>query len=60
MVEINHSLEWAKVQIDLEKPAKKLKKYSNDMLRISTNIGDMVKLLSEEEIENIYSELVNQ
>jgi hypothetical protein len=50
MTEINHSLEWAQIQIDLERPAKKLKRYSNDMLQISTNIGRLVKNLSEEEI----------
>jgi len=50
MTEINHSLEWAQIQIDLERPAKKLKRYSNDMLQISTNIGRLVKQLSEEEI----------
>jgi hypothetical protein len=50
MTKINHSLEWAQIQIDLERPAKKLKRYSNDMLQISTNIGRLVKQLSEEEI----------
>ena len=50
MTEITHSLEWAQIQIDLERPAKKLKRYSNDMLQISTNIGRLVKQLSEEEI----------
>ena len=50
MTEINHSLDWAEVQIALERPAKKLKRYSNDMLQISTNIGRLVKQLSEEEI----------
>ena len=50
MTEINHSLEWTEVQIALERPAKKLKRYSNEMLQISTNIGRLVKQLSEEEI----------
>jgi hypothetical protein len=50
MTEINHSLEWAQVQIALEAPAKKLKRYSGDMLQISNNIGRLVKQLSEEEI----------
>lgn len=50
MAEINHSLEWAKVQIALEAPAKKLKRYSSDMLQISNNIGRLIKILSEEEI----------
>ncbi len=50
MTEINHSLEWAQIQIDLERPAKKLKRYSNEMLQISSNIGRLVKNLSEEEI----------
>ena len=50
MAEIRTSLEWAKVQIALEAPVRRLNKYSGEMLRISNNIGDMVKLLSEEEI----------
>ena len=50
MTEITHSLEWAQIQIDLERPAKKLKRYSNDMLQISTNISRLIKQLSEEEI----------
>ena len=50
MVTINQSLDWTKVQIALEQPAKKLKRYSSDMLLISNNIGNLVKTLSEEEI----------
>lgn len=50
MTEINHSLEWAQIQIELEQLAKKLKRYSSDMLLISNNIGNLVKTLSEEEI----------
>ena len=50
MAEITTSLDWAEVQIALEAPVRKLNKYSGEMLRISNNIGDMVKLLSEEEI----------
>jgi hypothetical protein len=50
MTEINHSLEWAKVQIALDAPAHKMKRYTNDMLKMSNAIGAMVKKLSEEEI----------
>jgi hypothetical protein len=50
MTEINHSLEWAAVSIQLESAAKKMKRYGPEMLKISSNIGDMVKKLSEEEI----------
>lgn len=50
MITINQSLDWAKAQIELEGPAKKLKRYSADMLLISNNIGNLVKTLSEEEI----------
>lgn len=50
MVEINQSLDWAEVQIALEAPAHKMKRYTNDMLKMSDAIGHMVKKLSEEEI----------
>lgn len=50
MAEINTSLDWAKVQIALEAPVRRMNKYSGEMLQISTNIGKMVKELSEEEI----------
>jgi predicted nucleic acid-binding Zn-ribbon protein len=50
MSEITNSLEWAGVQIKLEHSAKQMKRYSNEMLRMSSNIGTMVKALSEEEI----------
>ena len=50
MAEINHSLEWAEVSIQLENAAKRMKRYGPEMLKISSNIGDMVKKLSEEEI----------
>ena len=50
MAEIRTSLDWAKVQIALESPVRRLNKYSDEMLQISTNIGHMVKQLSEEEI----------
>jgi len=50
MAEIRTSLDWARVQIALEAPARRLNKYSDEMLQISTNIGLMVKQLSEEEI----------
>ena len=50
MAEIRTSLDWARVQIALEAPVRRLNKYSDEMLQISTNIGLMVKQLSEEEI----------
>jgi hypothetical protein len=50
MAKITHSLEWAKVQIALERPAHKMKTYTSDMLKMSNAIGAMVKKLSEEEI----------
>ena len=50
MAEITQSLDWAEVQIALEAPAHKLKRYTGDMLKMSKAIGTMVKKLSEEEI----------
>ena len=50
MAEITQSLDWAQVQIELEAPAHKMKKHTNDMLKMSNAIGHMVKRLSEEEI----------
>lgn len=50
MAEITQSLDWAQVQIALEAPAHKMKRYTNDMLKMSNAIGYMVKKLSEEEI----------
>lgn len=50
MSEINHSLEWAAVSIQLENAAKRMKRYGPEMLQMSANIGYMVKRLSEEEI----------
>ena len=50
MAEITQSLDWAQVQIALEKPAHKMKTYTGDMLKMSNAIGAMVKKLSEEEI----------
>ena len=50
MAEITQSLDWAKVQIALEAPAHKMKRYTGDMLKMSSAIGHMVKKLGEEEI----------
>jgi hypothetical protein len=50
MAEITQSLDWARVQIELEAPAHKMKRYTGDMLKMSSAIGSMVKKLSEEEI----------
>lgn len=47
---INQSLEWAELQNKLESPVRKLNKYSDEMLKISKNIGLMVNELSKEEI----------
>ena len=50
MAEITTSLDWAKVSSELENAAKKMKRYSPEMLKMSSAIGAMVKKLSEEEI----------
>lgn len=50
MAEITTSLDWAEVQIALEAPAHKMKRYTHDMLKMSSAIGYMVKKLGEEEI----------
>lgn len=49
-MQIQTSLDWAKVQIAIEQPARKLKTYNHQMLQISRNIGLMVADLSKEEI----------
>ena len=50
MAEITTSLDWARVQIELEETAHKMKRYTHDMLKMSSAIGHMVKKLGEEEI----------
>lgn len=50
MAEITQSLDWDRVSIELENSAKRLGRYSPEMLRISNNIGVMVKELGKEEI----------
>jgi hypothetical protein len=50
MAEITTSLDWDRVSIELENSAKRLGRYSPEMLRISSNIGAMVKELGKEEI----------
>ena len=50
MTEITTSLDWAEVSIQLENAAKRMKRYGPEMLQMSSNIGTMVKKLSEEEI----------
>lgn len=50
MTEINQSLEWAQVQQSLEQPARKMGQYSQEMLKVSKNIGRLVSELSKEEI----------
>lgn len=50
MVEITTSLDWASVQIKLEAQAHQMKRYTGDMLKMSSAIGHMVKKLGEEEI----------
>jgi len=50
MAEITQSLDWDKLSIQLEHSAKRIGRYSPEMLRMSNNIGFMVKELSKEEI----------
>lgn len=50
MSEITQSLDWPKVQREMEGPVRRLGKYSGQMLKISKNIGFMVSELSKEEI----------
>lgn len=50
MAEIKTSLDWSKVQIELEAPIYRMNRYTGDMLKMSNAIGSMVKKLSEEEI----------
>lgn len=50
MTTINHSLEWSAVQLNLEKAARQMKKYDDQMLKVSQNIGRMVAELSKEEV----------
>lgn len=48
--EIQTSLDWPRAQTAMEASVRKLDKYSDDMLKISKNIGRMVNELSKEEI----------
>lgn len=48
--QIQTSVDWPKVQTQLEAPVRRMKKYSGEMLRVSKNIGAMVNELSKEEI----------
>jgi hypothetical protein len=50
MAEITQSLDWDKLSIQLENSAKRIGRYSPEMLRMSSNIGAMVKELGKEEI----------
>ena len=50
MAEITQSLDWDKLSIQLENSAKRIGRYSPEMLRMSNNIGTMVKELGKEEI----------
>ena len=47
---IQTSLDWADVQKRIEAPVHNMKKYNNEMFKVSRNIGFMVKELSKEEI----------
>lgn len=47
---IQTSMDWAAVQRRIEAPALKMKRYSGEMLKVSRNIGLMVRELSKEEI----------
>lgn len=48
--QIQTSMDWAAVQQRIELPVVRMKKYSGEMLKVSRNIGLMVKELSKEEI----------
>ena len=48
--QIQTSIDWPEVQTQLEAPARRMKKYSGEMLKVSRNIGLMVSELSKEEI----------
>ena len=48
--QIQTSVDWPAVQTQLEAPARRMKKYSGEMLKVSRNIGLMVSELSKEEI----------
>lgn len=50
MAEITQSLDWPKVQQQMEGTVRRMGKYSGQMLKISKNIGAMVSELSKEEI----------
>jgi len=50
MAEINYSLEWNQVQMRLEQTARRTGKYSDEMVKISQNIGFMINELSIEEV----------
>jgi hypothetical protein len=51
MNKLTTSLDWVKVQAEIEAPVHKLKGYSGEMLKMSRNIALMVTKLSTEEIE---------
>lgn len=51
MSELTTSLDWVRVQAEIEAPVHKLKSYSGEMLKMSRNIALMVTKLSTEEIE---------
>lgn len=65
---IQTSLDWPKVQSNIETPVYRMKKYSVEMLKVSKNIGSMVTELSKEEIvcrrlgkqTNLHKEMVNK
>jgi PP-loop superfamily ATP-utilizing enzyme len=48
--QIQSSLDWPAVQTAMELPLHRLQKYTNEMRKISRNIGIMVQELSKEEI----------
>ena len=48
--QIQTSMDWAKVQTNIEAPVFRMKKYSYEMHQISRNIGYMVSELSKEEV----------
>lgn len=48
--EIQTSLDWPAVQTAIEAPVYRMKKYTDEMLKMSKNIGYMVNELSKEEV----------
>jgi len=48
--QIQTSMDWAKVQTNIEAPVYKMKRYNHEMFKVSRNIGYMISALSKEEV----------